>query len=320
MTSMASARRKEVVSPVISALTVSPGRACRTKTTRPSGARATQPPPPAMSPTSSSSSAPTSSTAGPASVTGRTLGGGILRGGIGPHRGGWTKAWSPRSSPPHSEGPRSSPSSMKRSVNPVRVRYCSRSGRRGPIPSITSSTAEPGARIRRCCRWPSGWSLREWCWRSETAPRGRRGRSTSVTRLLPCAPGSYAERLIVPAPAVVPKPSTFPFEEGAGLMLAGTTAVHALVAVGVTRGETLLLHGAAGGVGLLAVQLAVAQGVRVIGTASEGLMPSSGGWAPNRWSTARGWSSGSGNWPPQAWTRPSTVSAPTRPSTRRSNW
>jgi NADPH:quinone reductase-like Zn-dependent oxidoreductase len=83
------------------------------------------------------------------------------------------------------------------------------------------------------------------------------------------APGSYAARLIVPASAVVPKPPTLPFEEGAGLMLAGTTAVHALVAVGVTSGETLLLHGAAGGVGLLAVQLAVAQGVRVIGTASE---------------------------------------------------
>jgi NADPH:quinone reductase len=83
------------------------------------------------------------------------------------------------------------------------------------------------------------------------------------------APGSYAERLIVAASAVVPKPPTLSFEEGAGLMLAGTTAVHALVAVGVTRGETLVLHGASGGVGLLAVQLAVAQGVRVIGTASE---------------------------------------------------
>jgi NADPH:quinone reductase-like Zn-dependent oxidoreductase len=84
------------------------------------------------------------------------------------------------------------------------------------------------------------------------------------------APGSYAERLLVPASAVVPKPPTLSFEEGAGLMLAGTTAVHALHAVAVTRGETLLLHGASGGVGLLAVQLAVAQGVRVIGTASEG--------------------------------------------------
>jgi NADPH:quinone reductase len=83
------------------------------------------------------------------------------------------------------------------------------------------------------------------------------------------APGSYAQQVIVSASAVVPKPPTVSFEEGAGLMLAGTTAVHALRAVGVTRGETLVLHGASGGVGLLAVQLAVAQGVRVMGTASE---------------------------------------------------
>jgi len=83
------------------------------------------------------------------------------------------------------------------------------------------------------------------------------------------AAGSYAERVIVAASSVVPKPPTLSFEEGAGLMLAGTTAVHALRAVGVTGGETLVLHGASGGVGLLAVQLAVAQGVRVIGTASE---------------------------------------------------
>jgi NADPH:quinone reductase len=83
------------------------------------------------------------------------------------------------------------------------------------------------------------------------------------------AVGSYAERLIIPASSVVPKPSALSFEEAAGLMLVGTTAAHALVAVGVTSGETLVLHGASGGVGLLTIQLAVAQGVRVIGTAGE---------------------------------------------------
>jgi NADPH:quinone reductase len=83
------------------------------------------------------------------------------------------------------------------------------------------------------------------------------------------AVGSYAEQLIVPGAALVPKPPTVSFEEAAGLMLAGTTAVHALVAVGVKGGETLVVHGASGGVGLLLVQLAVAQGVRVIGTAGE---------------------------------------------------
>jgi NADPH2:quinone reductase len=83
------------------------------------------------------------------------------------------------------------------------------------------------------------------------------------------AVGSYAEQLIVHGSALVPKPATLSFEEAAGLLLAGTTAVHALVAVGVARGETLVVHGASGGVGLLLVQLAVAKGVRVIGTAGE---------------------------------------------------
>jgi NADPH:quinone reductase-like Zn-dependent oxidoreductase len=83
------------------------------------------------------------------------------------------------------------------------------------------------------------------------------------------AVGSYASQIIVPAAAIVPKPSTLSFEEAAGLMLVGTTATHALAAVGVKSGETLVLHGASGGVGLLVIQLAVAEGVRVIGTASE---------------------------------------------------
>jgi NADPH:quinone reductase len=83
------------------------------------------------------------------------------------------------------------------------------------------------------------------------------------------AVGSYAEQLIVEGSSVVPKPQNLSFEEAAGLLLVGTTAAHALVAVGVKPGETLVLHGASGGVGLLVVQLAVAEGVRVIGTAGE---------------------------------------------------
>ncbi|MGY1708788.1 zinc-binding dehydrogenase [Geodermatophilus sp. SYSU D00758] len=49
-------------------------------------------------------------------------------------------------------------------------------------------------------------------------------------------------------------------------MLAGATAVHALTATGVGAGDTVLVHGAAGGVGQMVVQLAGARGARVIGT------------------------------------------------------
>jgi NADPH:quinone reductase len=81
--------------------------------------------------------------------------------------------------------------------------------------------------------------------------------------------GAYADDVTVPASSVIPKPSTLSFEEAGGMMLTGATAVHALAAVQVSTGETVLIHGAAGGVGLMAVQLAADAGARVIGTARE---------------------------------------------------
>jgi NADPH:quinone reductase-like Zn-dependent oxidoreductase len=83
------------------------------------------------------------------------------------------------------------------------------------------------------------------------------------------APGAYAARVVVPGSAVVPKPPNLSFEAASGLMLTGTTAVHALTAAAVVAGDTVLIHGASGGVGLMAVQLAVAMGAIVIGTAGE---------------------------------------------------
>jgi NADPH:quinone reductase len=73
----------------------------------------------------------------------------------------------------------------------------------------------------------------------------------------------------VPASSVVPKPSSLSFEEAGGVMLTGVTATHALAVVRVGAGETVLVHGAAGGVGLMAVQLAVIAGARIIGTTSD---------------------------------------------------
>jgi NADPH2:quinone reductase len=81
--------------------------------------------------------------------------------------------------------------------------------------------------------------------------------------------GAYASALIVAAKEVLAKPSTMSFEEASGLMLTGATAVHALHATHVTNGDTVVIHGGAGGVGLMAVQLAVADGARVIATAGE---------------------------------------------------
>jgi NADPH:quinone reductase len=82
--------------------------------------------------------------------------------------------------------------------------------------------------------------------------------------------GGYAAAVVAPASSVIPKPSTLSFEQASGLMLTGVTAVHALTLVRVSAGETVLVYGAAGGVGLMAVQVALAAGARVIGTASPG--------------------------------------------------
>jgi NADPH:quinone reductase-like Zn-dependent oxidoreductase len=65
------------------------------------------------------------------------------------------------------------------------------------------------------------------------------------------------------------KPAGLSFEEAAGYPVAAETAVRALELLGVGPGRTVLINGAAGGVGTAAVQLARARGARVIGTASE---------------------------------------------------
>lgn len=81
--------------------------------------------------------------------------------------------------------------------------------------------------------------------------------------------GGYATALTVPARDVFAKPPGVPFEEAANLVLAGTTAAEMLHVVGAAEGETVLLHGASGAVGVAVCQLARARGITVIGTAGE---------------------------------------------------
>ncbi len=80
--------------------------------------------------------------------------------------------------------------------------------------------------------------------------------------------GAYADQLVVPAANAVPRPKALTWEQAGGLLVTGAAAVHMLTATGVSQGDTVLVHGAAGGVGTIAVQLAFARGARVIGSAS----------------------------------------------------
>jgi NADPH2:quinone reductase len=83
-----------------------------------------------------------------------------------------------------------------------------------------------------------------------------------------CGLGGYAEEVVVPAAACYPLPDDLSFEAGAALPTVYPTSYMALVwRAALTRGETLLVHAAAGGVGLAAVQIGKALGARVIATA-----------------------------------------------------
>ncbi|WP_258726807.1 quinone oxidoreductase family protein [Cellulomonas sp. NS3] len=81
------------------------------------------------------------------------------------------------------------------------------------------------------------------------------------------APGSYAEQVLLDAEHAVPVPEGVDLTTAAALLLQGMTA-HYLVSstFPVTAGQDVLVHAAAGGVGLLLTQLAVARGARVLAT------------------------------------------------------
>ncbi len=81
--------------------------------------------------------------------------------------------------------------------------------------------------------------------------------------------GTYAEFNVVSAELVAAKPTSLSFVEAAAVPLAGGTAWDAVVRrLALRPGETILIHGGAGGVGSFAVQFAKASGARVLATAS----------------------------------------------------
>jgi len=96
----------------------------------------------------------------------------------------------------------------------------------------------------------------------------------NVTRFAPgdevfgVADGSFAEYAVAPASRLVPKPANVTFEQAAAVAISGLTAMHALRAGEVRAGQSVLVIGAAGGVGTFTVQLAKAAGAEVTGVCS----------------------------------------------------
>jgi NADPH:quinone reductase-like Zn-dependent oxidoreductase len=82
--------------------------------------------------------------------------------------------------------------------------------------------------------------------------------------------GGYAEYALLSVDLIARKPAAVSFADAATLPVAGATARDGVVQLGLPAGSTLLVTGAGGGVGVAAVQVARALGLRVVGLASEG--------------------------------------------------
>ncbi|SNR24966.1 quinone oxidoreductase family protein [Puniceibacterium sediminis] len=81
-------------------------------------------------------------------------------------------------------------------------------------------------------------------------------------------PGAYTEARVMPAAQVCPLPDEISFDEGAAMMLKGLTVQYLFHrTTPIKRGDTVLFHAAAGGVGLIACQWARSEGITLIGTA-----------------------------------------------------
>src|SRR6185295_7659439 len=89
-------------------------------------------------------------------------------------------------------------------------------------------------------------------------------------RVMGFAPSAFANYVTVPSHVMVRIPETMSFEAAATVPVAFSTAYYGLVTLAhLSRGEWVLIHGGAGGVGLAALQIALARGARVIATAGS---------------------------------------------------
>ncbi|MCA0873137.1 quinone oxidoreductase [Seohaeicola saemankumensis] len=83
-------------------------------------------------------------------------------------------------------------------------------------------------------------------------------------------PGAYSEARVMPAAQVCPLPDEISFEEAASIMLQGMTVEYLFHrTTPIAKGDSVLFHAAAGGVGLLACQWARSEGIELIGTAGS---------------------------------------------------
>jgi NADPH2:quinone reductase len=138
---------------------------------------------------------------------------------------------------------------MAAGVNPVETYI--RSGNYGRLPELPYTPGSDGAGVISALG-------------SGTPPHLKTGQRVWVSGSLT---GTYAEAAVCDAARVFPLPERVSFAQGAALGIPYTTAYRALFQRGAAKpGDTVLVHGATGGVGVAAVQLARAEGLRVLAT------------------------------------------------------
>ena len=104
----------------------------------------------------------------------------------------------------------------------------------------------------------------------EAIGEGVEGWAPGDRLIAPTGFGGLVEKMVVPVRMAIPLPPERTFEEGSALLLTYATAIHALVDRGrLASGQSLLVLGAAGGVGIAAVEIGKALGARVIAAASS---------------------------------------------------
>ncbi|MGA3286809.1 MAG: zinc-binding dehydrogenase [Bacteroidota bacterium] len=143
---------------------------------------------------------------------------------------------------------------VKIRVKAIGLNFADVMARLGLYPSIPKPPFIPGIEVSGIVT-KVGENVRKW----------RRGdRVIAFTQL-----GGYAEYAVVKQEQLFPLPKRMNFEEGAAFSVAYLTAYHGLLTLGhVHRGDKLLIHAAAGGVGIAATQMARHLGAEVFATAS----------------------------------------------------
>lgn len=151
-----------------------------------------------------------------------------------------------------------------------------------PVEGVAPGPGEVVVEVRAAGVNPADWKVYTGAWGTDTEPPLRLGFEAAgviaaVGEGVPLdqgqevvvhpATGAYTDLLLARATAVHPAPAGRDWAQAAGLLVTGTTAWHAVEAVGVREGDVLLVHGASGGVGAAVVQLARLRGARVVGTA-----------------------------------------------------